>query len=82
MASRLRAGLMLALDPDPRLSDRDRADVTRLARHAGRTSRRMPRPELAVPVAQRAELVPLARRAGAALGEETSGLLEAWLRTP
>ncbi|MFF0151840.1 hypothetical protein [Micromonospora sp. NPDC005203] len=76
----LRAALILAVDANPRLAERGRADATRIARDAARTTwRRIPRPELQVTGAQHAELVALAARAAAALDEETSQQLSGWL---
>ncbi|MEU4383358.1 hypothetical protein [Micromonospora echinofusca] len=76
----LRAALLLALDPDPRLAGRGKADVTRLARDAERTSwRRSPRPQLLVTAPQHTELVALAARAATVLGEDTSRKLATWL---
>ncbi|MHA4950690.1 hypothetical protein ACX27O_25510 [Micromonospora sp. SD19] len=80
----LRAALMLALDPDPRLAERGKAGVTRLARAAARTTwRPTPPPELPVTAVQHGELTALAARAAAATGEDTSRMLTTWLaRTP
>ncbi|GAB3329674.1 HEAT repeat domain-containing protein [Micromonospora halotolerans] len=76
----LRAALMLTLDPDPRLAERGKADVTRLARDGARTTwRRTPPPELPVTAAQHGELAALTARAAAALGEDTSRMLTTWL---
>ncbi|MEU8265273.1 hypothetical protein AB0C02_32290 [Micromonospora sp. NPDC048999] len=76
----LRAALMLTLDPDPRLAERGKADVTRLARDGARiTWRRTPPPELPVTAAQHGELAALAARAAAALGEDTSRMLTTWM---
>ncbi|MBX7266362.1 hypothetical protein KIF24_10215 [Micromonospora sp. Llam7] len=76
----LRAALMLTLDPNPRLAERGKADVSRLARDGARTTwRRTPPPELSVTAAQHAELAALAARAAAALGEDTSRMLTTWL---
>ncbi|MEV4814063.1 HEAT repeat domain-containing protein, partial [Micromonospora avicenniae] len=76
----LRAALVLTLDPDPRLAQRGKADVTRLARDGARTIwRRTPPPELPVTAAQHGELAALAARAAAALGEDTSLMLTSWL---
>ncbi|RKN33870.1 HEAT repeat domain-containing protein [Micromonospora musae] len=76
----LRAGLVLTLDPDSRLAQRGKADVTRLARDGVRTTwRRNPPPELPVTAAQHGELAALAARAAAALGEDTSLMLTSWL---
>lgn len=76
----LRAALMLAIDPDPRLAERGKADVTRLARNGARTTWRHTSPlELPITVAQHDELAALATRAASALGEDTSGMLTAWL---
>ncbi|XTZ15431.1 hypothetical protein ACQSSU_29090 [Micromonospora echinospora] len=80
--SRLRAGLLLALDPDPGLARRGRADVVRLARDAGRPDRR--RTSTPVPTgtaAERDDLARLARRAAPVLGDECVGLLTRWLRS-
>ncbi|MGC4817185.1 hypothetical protein [Micromonospora sp. DT63] len=80
VAVRLRAALLLAVDPDPGLSRRGRADVTGLVRDASRTTwRRTPLPTLDVTTDHRADLLVLARRAAPALGEEVSDLLAAWL---
>ncbi|WP_407942594.1 HEAT repeat domain-containing protein [Micromonospora globbae] len=76
----LRAALLLTLDPDPRLAGRGKADVTRLARDAERTTwRRSPRPQLTVTATQHTELVELAARATTALGEDNSQKLATWL---
>ncbi|MFE9204875.1 HEAT repeat domain-containing protein [Micromonospora sp. NPDC007230] len=76
----LRAALLLALDPDPRLAGRGKADVTRLARDAEQmTWRRSPRPQLSVTATQHAALVALAARGATVLGEDTSRKLATWL---
>ncbi|MFE9694355.1 HEAT repeat domain-containing protein [Micromonospora sp. NPDC005806] len=76
----LRAALMLTIDPDRRLAERGKADVTRLARDGARTTwRRTPPPELPITVAQHGELAALAAQAAAALGEGTSRMLTTWL---
>ncbi|MEU5948061.1 hypothetical protein ABZ793_21230 [Micromonospora sp. NPDC047465] len=76
----LRAALVLALDPDPRLAGRGKADVTRLARGVERTTWcRNPRPQLSVTATQHTELVALAARATTVLGEDTSQKLATWL---
>lgn len=76
----LRAALMLTLDPDPRLAERGKADVTRLARDGARSTwRRTPPPELPVTAAQHGELAVLAAQAAAAFGEDTSRMLTTWL---
>ncbi|MEU9829347.1 hypothetical protein [Micromonospora chersina] len=76
----LRAALALTLDPDPRLAERGKADVTRLARDGARTTwRRTPPPELPVTAKQHGELAALAERAAAALGEDTSRMLTTWM---
>ncbi|MFF4811091.1 hypothetical protein ACFY03_23065 [Micromonospora chersina] len=75
----LRAALVLTLDPDPRLAERGKADVTRLARDGARTTwRRTPPPDLPV-TAWHGELAALAQRAAAALGEDTSRMLTTWM---
>lgn len=80
-AVRLRAALILAVDPDPRLARRGRADATRLARDATRPRwRRTAMPELTVTTtAEHADLTTLMGRAAPALGEDTTRLLTAWL---
>ncbi|MEU8265310.1 hypothetical protein AB0C02_32500 [Micromonospora sp. NPDC048999] len=76
----LRAALMLTLDPDPRLAERGKADVTRLARDGAQTTwRRNPPPDLRVAAVQHGELAALAARAAPALGEDTSRTLSTWL---
>ncbi|MBQ1076328.1 hypothetical protein KBX06_24675 [Micromonospora sp. C31] len=76
----LRGALILAVDVDPRVAERGRADATRIVRDAARTVwRRAPRPELEVSGAAYAELLALAARAATALGEETSRQLADWL---
>jgi hypothetical protein len=79
-AVHLRAALILAVDPDPGLAGRGRADVTRLARDAARPSwRRAALPELPATAAEHAELTELAHRAAGPLGADTFGLLATWL---
>jgi hypothetical protein len=74
------AALILTVDPDPRLAERGKADVTRLARSAARTTwRRTPRPELQITAVQHTELTALAARAGPALGKDASEKLTGWL---
>ncbi|MEV4761812.1 hypothetical protein AB0J89_04165 [Micromonospora chokoriensis] len=76
----LRAALILTLDSDPRLAERGKADVTRLARDGARTTwRRTPPPELSVTAVQHDELTAMAARAAAAIGEVTSRMLTTWL---
>lgn len=76
----LRAALILAADVDPRLAERGKADATRITRDAAFTAwRSAPRPELQVTATEHAELVTLAARAAAALGEETGRQLADWL---
>lgn len=70
----LRAALLLATDPDPRLAERGVADVTRQARSAGRTGR------LEATRDQRSELIDLVERAAAALAGRTTEMLREWLR--
>ncbi|MEH1030767.1 hypothetical protein Q3V37_13245 [Micromonospora profundi] len=77
---RLRAALLLAVDPDPGLARRGRADLTRLVRDADHTTWRRTRlPTLDIPPAQRADLGALAQRAAPAVGEQVSAQLAAWL---
>ncbi|MFG2039915.1 HEAT repeat domain-containing protein [Dactylosporangium sp. NPDC048998] len=79
-ALHLRAALILTVDPDAGLARRGLADVTRLAREAAQPSwRSVPRPELLVTAAEHAELTELAHQAAPALGNDTTGLLTAWL---
>ncbi|GAB4104540.1 hypothetical protein GCM10028790_35590 [Micromonospora taraxaci] len=76
----LRAALILTHDRDPRLAERGKADVTRLARDGARTTwRRTPPPELSVTAVQHGELTAMAARAAAAIGEVTSRMLTTWL---
>jgi hypothetical protein len=79
-ALRLRAGLLLVRDPDPRLAERARADVTGLARATVRTYRRPappPVPELTAQV--RDELLGLTAAAEPALAARTVERLTDWL---
>jgi HEAT repeat protein len=81
-AVQLRAALILAVDPDPDLARRGRADVTRLARAAAPSSRpRTTPPDLRVTAAEHTGLTELAHRAAPALGDETAALLTDWLAT-
>ncbi|MBQ0902042.1 hypothetical protein KBX63_08455 [Micromonospora sp. U21] len=76
----LRAALILAIDADPRLAERGKADAIRITRDAARTAwSSAPRPELQATATEHAELVTLAARAAAALGEETGRQLAGWL---
>lgn len=76
----LRAALILTHDRDPRLAERGKADVTRLARDGARTTwRRTPPPELSVTAVQHGELTAMAARAAAAIGEVTNRMLTTWL---
>ncbi|MEU4555203.1 hypothetical protein [Micromonospora violae] len=76
----LRAALLLAVDANPRLAERGKADATRITRDMTRTTwRRSPRPELQVTEAEHAELLASTARAAAALGEEISQQLSGWL---
>ncbi|MFI6824373.1 hypothetical protein ACIBJE_26025 [Micromonospora sp. NPDC050187] len=78
---RLRAGLLLAVDPDPGLARRGRADVVRLARDAVRpTWRHTSPPVLPATAAEADDLHRLARDAAPALGDECVDLLTTWLR--
>ena len=77
----LRAALLLAVDPDPRLAERGVAEVTRLVRAARRTDPLgLPTPDPQATVEQRSELLHLADRAAAALGDRTTEMLRQWLR--
>ncbi|MFC6018284.1 HEAT repeat domain-containing protein [Plantactinospora solaniradicis] len=79
-AVRLRAGLLLAMDPYPELARRGRADVTGLVRATNLPARRRALvPELLVTAAEHADLTELARRAAGTLGADTTGLLSGWL---
>ncbi|PPA60508.1 hypothetical protein GA0070562_5135 [Micromonospora tulbaghiae] len=76
----LQAALILVADMDKRLAERGKADATRLARDAaGTTWRRALRPELRVTEAERVELLALAARAAAMLGDETSRQIARWI---
>ncbi|WP_225980855.1 HEAT repeat domain-containing protein [Micromonospora sp. B006] len=76
----LQAALILVADMDKRLAERGKADAIRLARDAASTTwRRSPRPELRVTEAERVELLALAARAAARLGDETSQQLAGWV---
>ncbi|MCZ7430035.1 HEAT repeat domain-containing protein [Micromonospora sp. WMMA1949] len=76
----LQAALILVADMDKRLAERGKADATRLARDAaGTTWRRALRPELRVTEAERIELLALAARAAAMLGDETSRQIARWI---
>ncbi|MBB4956290.1 hypothetical protein [Micromonospora polyrhachis] len=74
------AALILAVDAEPRLAERGRADATRITRDVTRTAWHYASgPELPVTAAKHAELVALASRAAEAIGEETSRQLIGWL---
>lgn len=77
-AEQLHAALTLAVDTHPGLVRRSHADLTRLARAAAPPprARHLP-PELHVTAAEHARLTELVHRA--ALAEETTDLLLAWL---
>jgi hypothetical protein len=76
----LRAALLLATDPDPRLARRAVADATRLARDAASPGwRRLSLPALDATPAQIDELADLTDRAAAVLGADTTRMLHAWL---
>lgn len=80
-ALRLRAGLLLVEDPDPRLAERARADLTGLARATVRTYRWEPSPpELELTVQSRAELLRLTAAVEPALGAQIIERLTEWLR--
>jgi hypothetical protein len=79
-AVRLRAGLLLAMDPHPELARRGRSDVTGLARGIDLPSRyRALVPELFVTAAEHADLTELSRRAAGTLGADITGRLSGWL---
>lgn len=75
----LRAALLLAADPDPRLARRAVADATRLARDATDPARRLRQPTIDPPPAHIAELIDLTNLAATALGPDTTRRLNAWL---
>jgi hypothetical protein len=78
---RLRAALLTAADPEPRLAQWAVADATQLARDgAGLTWRRHRLPPLEATPDQLTELADLTDRAEDALGPETTTMLHAWLR--
>ncbi|MFI6331922.1 HEAT repeat domain-containing protein [Micromonospora chersina] len=80
-ALRLRAGLLLVKDPDPRLAERARADVTGLSRASVSTYRwEPPPPELELTARLRDELLRLTAAAGPALADRTLERLTDWLR--
>ncbi|HKT02054.1 MAG TPA: hypothetical protein VJT31_21210 [Rugosimonospora sp.] len=80
VVEQLKAALLLAGDPNPRLARRAVADATRLARDAATPAwRRLRLPALDLTPAQIADLAGLVERAAAALGPDTAGLLRAWL---
>jgi hypothetical protein len=79
-ALHLRAALLLAVDPDPALAERGRADLTRLARDANQPARRRTAPpELRVTAGELVELTGLAHQTVDALPDDTTGLLATWL---
>jgi hypothetical protein len=76
----LRAALLLATDPDPRLARRGVEDVNRLARDAASPGwRRLSLPALEATAAQIAELADLTQRAATVLGGDTTQMRQAWL---
>ena len=80
VAERLRAALLLATDPDPRLARRAVADATGLAREAASPGwGRRSWPALDVPAARIAELADLTDKAAPALRPGTTRMLHAWL---
>jgi hypothetical protein len=80
LPQQLRAALLLAIDPDPRLARRGVADGTRLARDAASpTWRRLNLPALDATPDQVRELATLVDRAAHAVGQDTSDMLHAWL---
>jgi hypothetical protein len=82
LTEQVRAALLIAHDPDPRLAGRAIADATRLARDAANPRwRRVTPPDLKATPAQLAELADLTDRAAVILGEDTTGLLRVWWDT-
>jgi hypothetical protein len=80
LIQQLRAALLLADDPDPKLARRAVADATRLARDAASPGwRRLSLPALDATPGQIAELTDLTERAAALLGPDTTRMLHAWL---
>ncbi len=80
VVEQLKAALLLADDPDPRLACRAVPDATGLAREAARPAwRRLSLPALDATPAQIAELAGLVERVASVLGPDTTGLLSAWL---
>jgi hypothetical protein len=79
-AIHLRAALLLAVDPDPGLARRGRADITRIARDAARPPGRRAAPSaLLVTDVELTELTALAEQAADALGDDAVELLRTWL---
>lgn len=79
----LRAALLLANDPAPRLARRAVADVTRLARDAAQPDwRRRTLPALNTAPDQVAELVQLTHQAAQILGDDTTRMIHTWLDNP
>ncbi|WP_433313204.1 HEAT repeat domain-containing protein [Micromonospora chersina] len=79
-ALRLRAGLLLVEDPDPRLAERARADLTGLARATARAYHwKAPHPELELTAPLRDELLRLTAAAPPALTARTVARLTDWL---
>ncbi|MFI6758772.1 hypothetical protein ACIBF5_06455 [Micromonospora sp. NPDC050417] len=77
---RLRAALILTVDPDPRLAKRGRVDLTGTAPDTTRLTWWHPAaPRLVVTADQQAELLDLTRAAAALLGDDTTRLLTTWL---
>ncbi|WP_231956696.1 MULTISPECIES: hypothetical protein [unclassified Actinoplanes] len=82
VATCLRAGLIAAADPDPKLAARARADVTRLARDATASAWRAgATPELVITTRERTELTALLHHAAPALRPDTVDRLATWLHT-
>lgn len=80
LTQQLRAALLLANDPDPKLARRAVADAARLARDAASPGwRRLSLPALDATPTQIAELTDLAERAAATLGPDTTRMLHTWL---
>ncbi|WP_197725444.1 DUF1932 domain-containing protein [Actinoplanes sp. OR16] len=76
----LRAGLIAAIDPDPKLAARARADITRLARDVtASTWRSGVTPESVITTHQRTDLTTLLQHATPALEPDTVDRLTSWL---
>jgi hypothetical protein len=80
VSTSLRAGLIAAADPDPKLAARARADITRLARDATASAWRAGvTPELVITTHEHTDLTTLLQHATPALEPDTVDRLASWL---